>query len=107
MDLGQEEYYLQFASEHPGLVCSEVPTELLEAAASDAEPTKFLEEFFAVGYNGWLAEKHGRRIHPPQDLVDRAVIVLWLRACLLNTDRLLGRTGNDQNTPFFSDEGLY
>ena len=88
-------------------MCSEVPSELLEAASSDAEPTKFLEEFFAVGYTGWLAHKHGRRIHPPQDLVDRAVIVLWLRACLLNTGRLLGRTDDDQTTPFFSDEGLY
>ena len=107
MDPGQEEHYLQFASEHPDVMCSEVPSELLEAAASDAEPTKFLEEFFAVGYTGWLAQKHGRRIHPPQDLVDRAVIVLWLRACLLNTDRLLGRTDGGQDTLFFSDEGLY
>ena len=107
MNPGQEEYYLQLASEHPDLVCSEVPTELLEAAASDAEPTKFLEKFFAVGYTGWLAQKHGRRIHLPQDLIDRAVIVLWLRACLLNTGRLLGRTDGDEDTPFFSDDGLY
>ena len=101
MDPAAEEQFLQLAMEHPDLVCSEAPTELLEAAASEAEPTKFLEEFFAIGYTGWLQQKHGRRIRLPRDRIDRAIIVLWLRACLLNTNRLLGLAGGDQNTPFF------
>ena len=81
--------------------------EVLEAAASEGEPTKFMEEYFAGGHSQWLAEKHGRSIHLPKDRMDRAILVLWLRACLLNTDRLLGQNMRDADVPFFSDEGLY
>ena len=102
-----EEHFLRLAAEHPDILCSEAPPEILEAAAADAEPTKFREEYLATGYMGWLAQKFGRRIHPPKDRIDRAIIVLWLRACLLNTSRLLGQEDGDDNKPFFSDEGLY
>jgi len=34
-------------------------------------------------------------------------LILWNRACLLDTDRLLGQTNPDTDKPFFSDEGLY
>ena len=102
-----EEQFLQLAADNPGMLCSEAPVEILEAAASDAEPTKFMEEFFAAGHKEWLAKKHGRRLHLPQERINRAVIVLWLRACLLNTSRLLGRTDPAATNPFFSDEGLY
>ncbi len=85
---------------------TEAPPEILEACASEAEPTKFLEEYFAAGYSGWLAKKLGRRISLPQDRIDQAIIVLWYRACLLDTDRLLGQQSADANKPFFSDEGL-
>ena len=107
MDPAMEEHFLKLAAENPGMMCSEAPVEILEASAADAEPTKYLEEFFAAGYNGWLALKFGRRIHPPQDRIDRAIIVLWLRACLLNTDRILERNQAGPDQPFFSDEGLY
>lgn len=107
MDSAMEEHFLKLAAENPGMMCSEAPVEILEASASDAEPTKFLEDFFAAGYNGWLALKFGRRIHPPQERIDRAIIVLWLRACLLNTDRILERVRAGPDQPFFSDEGLY
>ena len=107
MDPAMEEQFLRLASDNPGMLCSDAPVEILEAAASEAEPTKFLEEFFAEGHNGWLAKKHGRRLHLPQERIDRAVIVLWLRACLLNTSRLLGRTDPESENLFFSDEGLY
>ena len=107
MDPAMEEHFLSLAAENPGMTCSEAPVEILEASAADAEPTKFLEEFFAAGYNGWLALKFGRRIHPPQERIDRAIIVLWFRACLLNTDRILSRNEVEPNQPFFSDDGLY
>ncbi len=107
MDSAMEEHFLKLAAENPGMMCSEAPAEILEASAADAEPTKFLEEYFAIGYNGWLANKFGRRIHPPQDRIDRAIIVLWLRACLLNTDRILERNQAEPDQPFFSDDGLY
>jgi len=107
MDPAMEEHFLTLATENPGMMCSEAPVEILEASASDAEPTKFLEDFFATGYHGWLALKFGRRIHPPQERVDRAIIVLWLRACLLNTGRILKRDETRPDEPFFSDEGLY
>ena len=107
MDSAMEEYYLQFAADNPEILCSEAPKELLEAAAVEAEPTPFFEEFFAVGYNGWLAIKHGRRIRFPQERINAAILVLWYRAVLLNTDRLLGRHGVNSSQPFFSDEGLH
>ena len=102
-----EERFLRLAVEQPDMLCSQVPADILEAAASEAEPTKFLEEFFATGYTEWLAKKHGRRLHLPREQIDRAILVLWFRACLLETSRLLGRNNGDEDKPFFSDEGLY
>jgi len=43
----------------------------------------------------------------PQGTDDQAIIVLWLRACLLNTDRLMGCQYPGADKPFFSDDGLY
>ena len=107
MDRAQEQNYLQMAIEHPDILCSEVPVEILEAAASEAEPTPFMEQYFATGHAGWLAIKHGRRITFPKEFMDRAILVLWFRACLLNTDRLLGQEPRDAGKPFFSDDDLY
>ena len=107
MDPALEQHYLRMAVESPGMLCSEAPAEILEAASSEAEPTKFMEEFFALGHAHWLADKHGRSINLPKVQMDRAIVVLWYRACLLNTDRLLGKESPDAAKPFFSDEGLY
>ena len=107
MDPAQEQHYIQMATEHPDILCSEVPVEILEAAASEAEPTKFMEEYFAAGHAGWLAIKHGRSINFPKGFMDRSILVLWFRACLLHTDRLLGQEPRDAGKPFFSDDGLY
>ena len=89
------------------MTCAETPVEILVAAAAEAEPTPYMEEYFAVGHSSWLAFKHGRKISLPQNLMDRAILVLWNRAGLLNTDRILGQTNPDADKPFFSDEGLY
>ena len=107
MDSAKEAYYLQFAADNPEILCSEVPSDLLEEAATEAEPTPFFEQFFGVGYSGWLAKKHGRRIRFPQDRINAAILVLWYRAVLLNTDRILGTNEVDVERPFFSDEGLH
>ena len=107
MDAATEQIYLQMAMDLPIITCSEAPPELLETAASEVEPTKFMEEYFAAGHAGWLALKHGRTIHLPKERMDRAIIVLWHRACLLNTARLLGQELQDADKQFFSDEGLY
>ena len=107
VDLTKEQHYLRMAADHPNILCSAAPVEILEAAASEAEPTKFMEAYFAAGHAGWLAIKHGRTVNLPKDRMGRAIIVLWLRACLLNTDRLLFRESSDANEPFFSDDGLY
>jgi len=107
MDAATEQHYLQIALNHPNITCSEAPPEILEVAASEVEPTKFMEEYFAAGHAGWLALKHGRTIHLPQERMDRAIIVLWHRACLLNTARLLGQETHVADKLFFSDEGLY
>ncbi len=102
-----ERYYLRMAIEHPDILCSAAPQEVLEAAASEAEPTAFMEEYFAAGHAGWLTIKHGRTVNLPREYMDRAILVLWLRACHLNTDRLLGLESADADKPFFSDESLY
>jgi len=99
--------FLKMAAENPEMTCVETPIEILEAASAEAEPTPFMEEYFAVGHSSWLAFKHGRRIGLPQNLMDRAILVLWNRAGLLNTDRMLGNSNSDDDKPFFSDEGLY
>jgi hypothetical protein len=100
-----EEHYLQSAVNNPHLLCSEAPREILQVCSSEAEPTKFLEDYFAAGYNQRLLEKYGRRL--PRQQVNNAIIVLWLRACRLHTDLLLGSRHPDWDKPFFSDEGLY
>ena len=107
MDPLMEEDFLLLAAEHPDLLCSEAPLEILEESASEAEPTRYLEEFFATGYTAWLSKKHGRRVRLPKEMIDRAILVLWFRASLLNTSRMMGQPNNDDALPFFSDEELY
>jgi hypothetical protein len=99
--------FLAMAVEQPDMTCEQAPIEILEAASAEAEPTPFMEEYFAAGHAAWLALKHGRRIGLPQNLVDQAILVLWNRAGLLHTDRILGRESTNANKPFFDDEGMY
>jgi len=102
-----EAHFLKMATEQPDITCGNAPDEILEAASAEAEPTPFMEEYFATGHAEWLAIKHGRRINVPQRITDRAILVLWNRAGLLRTDRLLGQENPDADKPFFNDEGLY
>ena len=107
MDPIKEEHYLQLALSQPNLLCSEAPLELLADASSVDEPTKFLKELLSTGYTQWLLQNYGPRVHIPEDQIDNAVIVLWLRACRLHTSHILGRPNPEWDKPFFSDEGLY
>jgi hypothetical protein len=105
MDSAQEHQYLQLAMNYPYMPCSEAPLEILEACSSDAEPTRFLKEFFSAGYTQWILQKYGRRL--PKERVSNAIIVLWNRACRLHTSIITGVKDPDWDKPFFSDEGLY
>jgi hypothetical protein len=87
------------------MLCSEAPLEILEACASEAEPTKFIEDFFPTGYSQWVLENRGHRL--PQEIINNAILVLWLRACRLHTSILLEEQYPDWDKPFFSDVGLY
>ena len=107
MDPASEQRFLQLARENPEMLCSEAPREILEEAASESEPIKFMEDFFAAGYSGWISKKMGRQIHPPQERINQAIIVLYSRAGLMNTDLLMGLPVRSADLPFFSDEGLY
>ena len=107
MDPDREQHFLRMAAEQPDILCADAPDEILEACAVEVEPTDFLEQYFAAGHSAWLAHKHGRTINKPQILVDQAILVLYRRACLLNTARLMGQTSEYANQPFFSDEDLY
>lgn len=103
----RERHFLRLAAEEPGILCADAPAEILEACGVEVEPTDFLEQYFAAGHSGWLALRHGRSINKPQVLMAQAILVLYRRACLLNTARLMGHSSDDAGKPFFSDEGLY
>ncbi len=107
MDHDQEQHFLRAAAEKPDILCADAPGEILEACAAEVEPTAFLEQYFAVGHSAWLAHKHGRSINKPQILLNQAILVLYQRACLINTARMMGQTSPDADKPFFSDEDLY
>ena len=107
MEPDREQHFLRMAVEQPDIPCADAPEEILEACAVEVEPTDFLEQYFATGHSAWLAHKHGRSINKPQILVNQAILVLYRRACLLNTARLMGQATEYADQPFFSDEDLY
>jgi hypothetical protein len=107
MDQALREYYLQLARDNPHMLCCEVPVEILaETAYDDSDPTEFLRDFLAVGFNQWLAQKHGESINLPERMLRDVLTVLWDRACRLYTSHLLARPDPDWEKPFFSNEGL-
>ncbi len=107
MEPDREQHFLRVAAEQPDISCANAPAEILEDCGLQVEPTDFLEQYFAAGHSAWLAYKHGRRINKPQILMNQAILVLYRRACLLNTDLLMGQLSADADQPFFSDEDLY
>ena len=96
----QESEYIQLAEASPAMLCHEAPPEILEACALDNEPTPFLEQFFEAGVRAHARAAHGREL--PQMYVNNAILVLWLRACRLYTNGLLGVTDPDLEKEFFS-----
>ena len=107
MDHDQEQLYIRKSQDNPNWLCSEVPFELLEAASfAGEEPTEFVSTFLEAGHTQWLVQIHGRR-HFDRERIDRAVLVLWLRACDLYTSQVTGIASSDWDKTFFSDEGLY
>ena len=96
----QEPDYIQLAETTPGMLCCEAPAEILEACALDNEPTPFLERFFEAGIRAHARQEHGREL--PQMYVNNAILVLWLRACRLYTNGLLGVVDPDLDKQFFS-----
>ena len=96
----QEPDYIHLAETTPDLLCRDAPPEILEACALDNEPTPFLERFFEAGIRAHARRQHGREL--PQMYVNNAILVLWLRACRLYTNRLLNTPDPDLNQQFFS-----
>lgn len=103
-----EEQYLRIANDNPNILCSEVPAKVLEAAIADAnEPSEAYADFLQAGHTQWLLQKYGRVTRGKAE-IRNAVVVLWLRACRLHSNSVLGRQPDpDWDKPFFSDEGLY
>ena len=109
MDPDQQAHYLEMAAANPHWLCSDIPIEVLEECSyAGDEPTAFLNAFFAAGHGQWLYRTHGI---PPSavepERMQRAALLLWIRACELYTSHLYQRLGLDWDQPFFSDEGLY
>ncbi len=96
----QEPDYIQLAESTPEMLCCDAPAEILEACALDNEPTPFLERFFEAGIRAYARHEHGREL--PQMYVNNAILVLWLRACRLYTNGLLGIPDPDSDKRFFS-----
>jgi hypothetical protein len=107
MEPDREQHFLRMATEQPDILCADAPPEILEACGVEVEPTDFLELYFAAGHSAWLAHKHGRSINKPQIFMNQAILVLYRRACLLYTARLMEQVSLDSDKPFFSDEDLY
>ena len=109
MEPNQQDHYLQLAASRPEWLCSDVPLEILqECSYAGDEPTEFLRAFFAAGYSQWLSRTHGipaSALDPEQ--VQRAALLLWVRACELYTSHVYQRPNPHWRQPFFSDEGLY
>jgi len=62
--------YLELAAQNPNMLCSEAPPEILQASSfAGDEPTAFLFEFFATGYNQWHLRTHGFSIDFDQERV--------------------------------------
>ena len=107
MDPATEQRYIEMARDRPGLLCSEVPLDLLVETVSDEnEPSDFIQEFLETGHTQWRISKFGRLGRGKQQVKD-AVVVLWIRAMRLNSSHHLGRCDPDWDKPFFSDENLY
>ena len=95
------------AADNPGLLCSEIPLELLEASAEDTvEPSKFYVDLLRTGHTRWLQQKFGAVPRSNAQIMD-ATVLLWIRAYRLYTNHVLGREDPELGKPFFSDEGLY
>ena len=107
MDLAKQDHFLQMAENNPRMLCSEVPTEILdETSYDDVEPSDFFKDFLRTGYTQWHLQKYGRTPRGREQLTN-AIIVLWVRARRLHVNRVLSRPDPDLDKPFFSDEGLY
>ena len=108
IDPESEQSYIQLALDHPDMLCSEAPPEILQASSfAGDEPTEFLHNFFSAGYTQWVLKTYGIRIDFDQERIARAVMLLWFRACSLYTSLEYDRPDDDWGKVFFSDEGLY
>lgn len=96
------------ARERPDILCSQVPSRLLDVCALESEePTEFLKALFTTGHTQWLAKQHGQGIRISKDRMNNAIMVMWIRACRLQASQMLGRPDPGWEEHFFSDEGLY
>lgn len=107
MNPEQEKTYLQFAESNTNLLCKDVPREILkECSFAGDEPTQFISTFLEIGHVEWLFVKHGHR-HFERERLDRAILVIWLRACEMYICHISEMPFFGVNDLFFSDEGLY
>ena len=107
MDPATERRYIEMAREHPDLLCSQVPPDiLLDTVSDENEPSRFMQKFLETGHTQWRISKFGRLGRGERQVKD-AVVVLWVRSMRLNASHDLGHSDPDWDKPFFSDEGLY
>ena len=109
MNPEQAEAYIRIALASPNMLCSEAPVEILkECSYAGDEPTEFLTSFFSAGHTQWLEQTYGQPAAAyEKERIERAVILLWVRACNLYTSHLFERPDSSWESHFFSDYGLY
>ncbi|MEE2881566.1 MAG: hypothetical protein VX643_06160 [Chloroflexota bacterium] len=89
------------------LLCKDVPCKILkECSYSGDEPTQFVSTFLETGHIEWLFKKYGHK-HFERERIDRAILVIWFRACEMYICHISNMQFTNVSEMFFSDEGLY
>lgn len=108
MDRLDQELYIEMIKSKPGITCSEMPFDILEAASfAGGEPDDFMKEFLSVGYVEWLRQTYGSGFRISKERLTNDTIVLWVRACQLYESHLLNIPNLGEDKPFFTEDGLY
>ncbi|GIT44788.1 MAG: hypothetical protein Ct9H300mP11_27240 [Chloroflexota bacterium] len=95
----EERKYIQLALNQSEMLCSEAPLEILEAWPRKLNQPSLWKIFLPRDIPNGPLENRGHRL--PQEIINNAILVLWLRACRLHTSILLEEKDPDWKKPFF------
>ena len=97
MDREQEERYIDLAADTRSCCVPKSPMRFWKPARR-GRADRVMEGFLATGHSQWILLKYRRRL--PQAMINNNILQLWLRACRLHTNRLMGEPDPDWDKPF-------